>query len=326
MHDDAKRERLAALRSYRILDTEPEQAFDDLTLLASQICDTPIALISLIDADRRGSNRASARRTHPRARYRVLQPCDPADRDAGRSGRARGRSVPRQPVRRVRTEDPVLHRGAAGHGRRPCARDAVRDRPRAPTLRPDQIEALEALRRQVVAQLELRRNLRERERLVEELRDALDEVKKLTALIPLSTACRLNVVIPADPRAISTVADGVMQILGDKVGPEKRVEIDIALREALANAIKHGCKNDATKQVQCCVAIEEDGELLIVVRDPGSGFDVSAVPDPRDASCRARTSGRGVFLINQFMDEVRYEDEGRELRMRKRCSDTRVDA
>src|SRR6201993_5666278 len=45
-------ERLATLRGYEILDTEPETAFDDLTLLASQICQTPIALISLVDADR----------------------------------------------------------------------------------------------------------------------------------------------------------------------------------------------------------------------------------------------------------------------------------
>src|SRR5678815_1798641 len=44
--------RLAALRRYRILDTDPEQRFDDLTLLASHICATPIALITLIDADR----------------------------------------------------------------------------------------------------------------------------------------------------------------------------------------------------------------------------------------------------------------------------------
>src|SRR3954453_17612103 len=44
--------RLAALRRYRILDTEPEQAFDDLTLLASQICGTPIAVITLLDEDR----------------------------------------------------------------------------------------------------------------------------------------------------------------------------------------------------------------------------------------------------------------------------------
>jgi hypothetical protein len=49
-HDESSR--LAALRQYRILDTEPEVAFDDLALLASHICETPIALISLVDADR----------------------------------------------------------------------------------------------------------------------------------------------------------------------------------------------------------------------------------------------------------------------------------
>ncbi len=326
MQDDAERERLAALRSYRILDTEPEQAFDDLTLLASQICDTPIALISLIDADRQwfksriGVDARETSRDIAFCNHAIQQTETLVVPDALEDARFRDNPfVVSDPKIRFYSGAPLVT--AEGHA---LGTLCVIDRePR--TLSPEQIEALEALRRQVVAQLELRRNLRERERLVEELRDALDEVKKLTALIPLSTACRLNVVIPADPRAISTVADGVMQILGEKAGAEKRVEIDIALREALANAIKHGCKNDATKQVQCCVAIEEDGELLIVVRDPGAGFDVTAVPDPRDVSCRARTSGRGVFLINQFMDEVRYEDEGRELRMRKRVERSRAE-
>ena len=47
-----EQQRLATLRGYEILDTEPEAAFDDLTLIASCVCQTPIALISLIDADR----------------------------------------------------------------------------------------------------------------------------------------------------------------------------------------------------------------------------------------------------------------------------------
>src|SRR5512134_3414687 len=50
--EDSETARLAALRQYRILDTEPERAFDDLALLASEICGTPIALITLVDADR----------------------------------------------------------------------------------------------------------------------------------------------------------------------------------------------------------------------------------------------------------------------------------
>jgi two-component system NtrC family sensor kinase len=49
---DAEAARLAALRRYRVLDTEPEQRFDDLAMLASQVCGTPIALITLVTADR----------------------------------------------------------------------------------------------------------------------------------------------------------------------------------------------------------------------------------------------------------------------------------
>jgi len=97
------------------------------------------------------------------------------------------------------------------------------------------------------------------------------------------------------------------------------VEVEIALHEAIANAIKHGCKNDPAKSVQCCVAVEADGELLIVVRDPGAGFDVDAVPNPLSDSGRLKSSGRGIFLINEFMDEVKYEHGGRELRMRRRA-------
>jgi len=139
--------------------------------------------------------------------------------------------------------------------------------------------------------------------------------------MPLSTACRLNLVIPADAGKISAVVDGVMQILDEKHCTEgRRVEVEIALREALANAIKRGCNNDPTKNVQCCVALEEDGELLIVVRDPGPGFDVSAVPDPLVGAGLTKSLGRGVFLINQYLDEVHYEDEGRELRMRMRAT------
>ncbi|MDH3629136.1 MAG: ATP-binding protein [Acidobacteriota bacterium] len=122
----------------------------------------------------------------------------------------------------------------------------------------------------------------------------------------------------AETSAIDTVTDGVMQVLSDNkwVG-QNEFAIETALREALANAIRHGCKLDPTKRVQCCVTCDESGEVLIVVRDPGTGFDVSAVPDPTSAQNKVKSSGRGVFLINELMDEVRYADEGREIHMRK---------
>lgn len=66
------------------------------------------------------------------------------------------------------------------------------------------------------------------------------------------------------------------------------------------------------------VTADASGELLIVVRDPGPGFDTTAVPNPLEGENLLKSSGRGVFLINQLMDEVKFGDGGREVQMRKR--------
>jgi anti-sigma regulatory factor (Ser/Thr protein kinase) len=94
----------------------------------------------------------------------------------------------------------------------------------------------------------------------------------------------------------------------------------MALREALANAIEHGCQGDPAKSIQCCVAGDESGDIAIVVRDPGTGFDPSAVPDPRRADRLLSDGGRGIHLINEFMDEVRFAHDGCEIQMSKRGS------
>jgi len=58
--------------------------------------------------------------------------------------------------------------------------------------------------------------------------------------------------------------------------------------------------------------------VLIVVRDPGTGFDAKTVPDPLAGENVLKSSGRGIFLISQLMDEVAFGDGGRELRMKKK--------
>lgn len=93
---------------------------------------------------------------------------------------------------------------------------------------------------------------------------------------------------------------------------------ELALREALANAILHGNKAEPKKRVQLDCFHESDGSLLLVVQDEGQGFDPNVVRDPTRAENLLRPSGRGIYLIKRFMDEVEYHNGGRELRMRKK--------
>ena len=63
--------------------------------------------------------------------------------------------------------------------------------------------------------------------------------------------------------------------------------------------------------MQCCVTNDESNEIVIVVRDPGTGFDPSKVPNPLAEENLLKSSGRGIFLINELMDEVSFADGGR---------------
>lgn len=129
---------------------------------------------------------------------------------------------------------------------------------------------------------------------------------------------RLEVTLQADVKAISPVVEGVMRIAREmKCAAGKEFEIETALREALANAIIHGCKKDPAKQVQCCVACDDSRGMLLVVRDSGTGFDPAALPSPTLGQNVFSEHGRGIYLINLLMDEVRYERGGTEIHMRK---------
>ena len=81
--------------------------------------------------------------------------------------------------------------------------------------------------------------------------------------------------------------------------------IGIAVREAVANAIKHGNRQSPEKEVEIEVALAP-AEVVIRVRDQGEGFDPGAVRDPLDPSNLLRPDGRGIFYMRSFMDEVEY--------------------
>ena len=120
-----------------------------------------------------------------------------------------------------------------------------------------------------------------------------------------------------------------VQVVSDHIGREIGLDEDavhwvgVAIRESVINAIKHGNRNDAAKRVfvEFETAPAPEPELQIRVRDQGEGFDPEAVGNPLDAENLLKSSGRGIFLIRNFMDDVlvqRAPEGGMEVRMVKR--------
>jgi len=105
-----------------------------------------------------------------------------------------------------------------------------------------------------------------------------------------------------------------------------RSESQCSLRVAgmsvkLANAIVHGNRSDRHKSVRICVGIDPSCNVLIVVKDAGSGFDPTQLPSPIITENVLAAHGRGIFLINRLMDEVNFNfDHGTAIYMRRRLS------
>ena len=116
--------------------------------------------------------------------------------------------------------------------------------------------------------------------------------------------------------------NGVLEYLQERVAklglirPE-RSNLFIALDEAFVNAVKHGNKNDPTKLLKITAELSSK-EASFTVEDEGEGFDIHEIPDPCDPANLFRTSGRGVLLIYNIMDEVEYNAQGNRVKMVKR--------
>ena len=96
-------------------------------------------------------------------------------------------------------------------------------------------------------------------------------------------------------------------------------DMQLALEEGMANAIKHGNKMDPAKKVTVECFLSED-VVRIVIQDEGEGFDPDNVPDPTLPENLDKPSGRGVMLMKAFMDDVLYNDIGNQLTFIKRCT------
>jgi len=130
---------------------------------------------------------------------------------------------------------------------------------------------------------------------------------------------KLKVAMAAERDAVDPVVQNIMEVVrGMQCAVGKEDDIELALTEALANAVVHGAKEDPSKTVECIVACDEERGMLIMVRDPGPGFDPGALPNPCEGKNIFSSHGRGIFLINQLMDEVGFHKNGTEIHMIKK--------
>src|SRR5271165_5354461 len=105
---------------------------------------------------------------------------------------------------------------------------------------------------------------------------------------------KLSVTLAADRDAVDAVVRSVMNAVREmKCAPGREDDIELALAEALANAVVHGAKNDPSKVIECDVACDPQHGILIVVRDPGPGFDPAKIADPCQGENIYASHGRG---------------------------------
>ena len=131
----------------------------------------------------------------------------------------------------------------------------------------------------------------------------------------------VEVILAGDPRWLR-LARGVVQEFLAQTGfdAQQREEITVAVGEAVANVIRHACKGDAGKTFSLLCS-EGNGAVEIELRDQGEPFDVPKEPaSPPDET---RAGGRGIFMMQAIMDEVKYTRQGNtnSVRMKKYLSD-----
>jgi anti-sigma regulatory factor (Ser/Thr protein kinase) len=135
---------------------------------------------------------------------------------------------------------------------------------------------------------------------------------------------RFRTVLPSTRRAISIAVARVLAVARE-VGcaRDERTDLEIALREALANAVIHGNRNLSHRNVVLrCYGAPREG-ILVAVRDEGNGFDPRSVPDPRDSERLQLPHGRGLLLMRELMDHAHHRKGGREVVLFKACVRTR---
>jgi serine/threonine-protein kinase RsbW len=140
---------------------------------------------------------------------------------------------------------------------------------------------------------------------------------KAPALKPGATRTHLSFVIDSDPDQGREVQKQILQAVGNHgFEGQNYFAITLALEEAITNAIKHGNRLDKSKKVHVEMTVTEK-QFEIEIEDEGGGFDRNCVPDPTTAENVEKCSGRGILLIEAYMNRVTWDRGGRRVRMLK---------
>src|SRR6266404_2495741 len=132
---------------------------------------------------------------------------------------------------------------------------------------------------------------------------------------------------PSKVAAISPFVEQLMRfILKVRNADGTESDIEMALREALANAVTHGNGENSCKRIYVTCRCYMDGEVSIKVRDEGRGFDGSTALDPTFRENLLLTHGRGIYLMKTLMDEVCFEEGGAVVMMRKKSNESSEEA
>ena len=124
--------------------------------------------------------------------------------------------------------------------------------------------------------------------------------------------------LPSGVAMVSPFVDQVMHSIQSlRVRDGSELDIEIALREALLNAVIHGNRDDPYKYVHFTVRCRADGEVRVAIQDEGAGFDSRCIPDPTAPGFLMSNHGRGIYLMRALMDEVSFEEGGTVVHMRK---------
>ncbi len=129
------------------------------------------------------------------------------------------------------------------------------------------------------------------------------------------TPMSCSVILESRPSAAEDVLKQILRALEEQGYTSDDVfAVHLAVEEAFVNAVKHGNKGDSEKTVKLEYSVDSE-KVDIRMTDEGHGFNPEEVPDPRSDGNLFKPNGRGVLLIQAYMDEVRYNERGNEVFM-----------